>query len=197
VSEEAEPAEPRLVAAAQAGDRRAFDSLVLLYKAPLYRFVRRYVGDPDDAYDLLQSVFISAWLALQRYDPRHPFAVWLRAIALNKCRDYGRRRAVHRRFLTLFAAQGVLSHDPAGSSQADTELGQAQRLRLLDQAIAALPRLYKEPLLLMLVNGLTQEQVAQELKTTLKAIEMRVRRAKKRLRQALGEVISEDGRREG
>lgn len=197
MSEEAEPAEPRLVAAAQAGDRRAFDSLVRLYKAPLYRFLRRYVGDPDDAYDLLQGVFISAWLALQRYDSGHSFAVWLRAIALNKCRDYGRRRAVYRRFLTCFAAQGGPFHDPPGNTEADTALGQAQRLRLLDQAIAALPRLYKEPLLLMLVNDLTQEQVARELKTSPKAIEMRVRRAKKRLREALGEVISEDPGREG
>ncbi len=184
---QAELAEQRLIAAAQAGDRCAFGTLITHHKNALYCFVRRYVGDPDDAYDLLQSVFISAWMALRRYDARRPFPVWLRVIALNKCRDYGRRRAVHRRFLALFSADAAGTNVPVGSVAAEDALQQSQRLRRLDQAVAALPTLYKEPLLLMLVSGLTQEQVARELKTTAKAIEMRIRRAKKQLRAAMGE----------
>jgi RNA polymerase sigma-70 factor (ECF subfamily) len=189
VSDEAEPAEERLAAAAQGGDRLAFECLVSLHKGPLYRLLRRYVGEADDAYDLLQDTFISAWLALRRYDPKQPFPPWLRAIALNKCRDYGRRRAVRRRVMALFAIESA----SAGGVEPDREA----HLVRLDQAIAALPPFYKEPLLLTLINGLTQEQAAIELKTTSKAIEMRIRRAKRRLREALGERGTADPEREG
>ncbi len=105
----------------------------------------------------------------------------LRAIALKvKCpHDYGRRRAVRRRILGLLAAESSQEYVEAH------ELRSGERLRFLDQAIAALPPFYKEPLLLTLVAGLTQEQVASELNTTSKAIEMRIRRAKRRLRRAL------------
>ena len=185
--DEAEPAEQELAVAAQAGDRAAFERLIGSYKGSLYRLLRRYVGDADDAYDLLQDTFISAWLALRRYDPRQPFSRWLRTIALNKCRDYGRRRAVRRRILGLLAAES-----PHSGVEADPELRSRQRLALLDRAIAALPALYKEPLLLTFVVGLTQAQAALELKTTSKAIEMRIRRAKRRLRHVFEEKEGSD-----
>ena len=187
--------EKQLAAAAQAGDRRAFERLVQLHKATLYRFVRRYVGDKDDAYDLVQDTFISTWLALRRYDARKPFSVWLRAIALNKCRDHGRRRAVRRRILKLFASQSPQAHS-ALQDREEASL-QAKRLRQLDQAIAALPRVYKEPLLLTTVAGLTQQQTAEQLKTSTKAIEMRIRRAKKRLSEALPKSEENELVREG
>ncbi|MBW4053450.1 MAG: RNA polymerase sigma factor [Proteobacteria bacterium] len=178
--------ERQLAAAARAGGRAAFDQLVRREKRPLYRFVRRYVGNADDAYDIVQDTFVSAWLALERYDSRQPFAFWLRAIALNKCRDHGRRQAVRRRFLTLFslapeALDEELLSEPELSGVADE-----RRLRRLDQAIAALPRQYKEPLLLTLVSGLTQQQAARELGVSIKAVEMRMRRARERLRESLG-----------
>lgn len=188
--------ERQLAAAARAGRRAAFDQLVRREKGPLYRFVRRYVGNAEDAYDIAQDTFVSAWLALERYDSRQPFAFWLRAIALNKCRDHGRRQAVRRRFLMLlsFASEAVTEarlNEPEQSG-ADEE----RRLRRLDQAIAALPRQYKEPLLLTLVSGLTQQQAAEQLGTSTKAIEMRIRRAKRSLALALSDCPADESRGE-
>lgn len=174
-------ADQSLVQAAQAGDRRAFDELVRRHKAPLYRLVRRYVGDADDAYDILQNTFVAAWLALRRFDSGEPLIAWLRAIALNKCRDYGRRWAARRRFLALFASAMASGQTQDDCSSADPDPDENGYLRQLDQAIAALPRRYKEPLLLTLVAGLTQREAAEQLGTSPKAIEMRIRRAKERL----------------
>lgn len=178
--------EQRLVRAAQGGDRAAFDELVLRHKASLYRFARRYIGDGDDAYDILQNTFVAAWLALQRFDCAQPLGAWLRTIALNRCRDYGRRRAARRRFLALVASAEAVSGGAQGEpADADLEPAESRYLRQLDQAIAALPRRYKEPLLLTLVTGLTQRQAAEQLGTSPKAIEMRIRRAKERLGKQL------------
>ncbi len=175
-----------LAIAAVGGDKRAFEELVRRHTSALYRFVRRYVGDADDAYDVVQDSFVSAWMALQRFDVQQSFGQWLRTIALNKCRDYGRRRSVRHRLLMLFAHE---SHLPSSSATAEVEQQrdseESLRLHRLDQALADLPRRYKEPLLLTIFSGLTQQQAAVELKTTTKAIEMRIRRAKKKLTEVL------------
>ena len=88
---------------ARNGDKRAFTLLMQHTKQPLYRFVRRYIASDDDAYDIVQESYIAAWSALKRYDEQRPFATWLRAIALNKCRDFGRRNAVRARLRILFS----------------------------------------------------------------------------------------------
>lgn len=186
--EESNEAERRLVAAAQAGDRTAFEQLVLRHKDSLYRFVRRYIGDADDAYDILQDCFVAAWLALRRVDTRRALSPWLRAIALNRCRDHARRSAVRRRLSRLLAYEHASSARHATEPALEVERLEELRLRRLDQSIAALPRLYKEALLLTMIGGLTHEQAARQLKTTPKAIEMRIRRAKQRLRQALSDL---------
>lgn len=175
-----------LACAARNGDRAAFSEIVRRHKTSTYQFVRRYVGDADEAYDILQDTFVAAWQGMHRFDVRQELTPWLRTIALNKCRDHARRHAVRRRLLALFHAQSAA--EPLWSAQASyPELGSPElaRLRRLDQAIAELPRRYKEPLLLVLVSGLTHRQAAAQLGLTPKAVEMRIRRAKESLRAAL------------
>ncbi|MDB5467008.1 MAG: polymerase, sigma-24 subunit, subfamily, partial [Phenylobacterium sp.] len=85
-----------LAQAAASGDERAYAQLVSRHKDGLYRLLRRYLGDPDEAYEAAQEAFIAAWGALSRYDPSRSFGAWLRTIAINKARDRGRRLAVRR-----------------------------------------------------------------------------------------------------
>jgi RNA polymerase sigma-70 factor (ECF subfamily) len=143
----------------------------------------------------VQDSFISAWMALHRYDNQKVFAVWLRAIALNKCRDFGRRQTVRRRFLRLFgvaqtesAAAGI---DEVAAIRERDKMEEV-RLKRLDQAIVGLPPFYKEPLLLTTIGGLSQQEAAQQLNTTTKAIEMRLRRARKQLGTALADLTYKD-----
>ena len=172
-----------LAAQAGRGDRLAFEHLVRRHKAPLYRFIRPYAGQRDDAYDILQETFVAAWSAAARYDPSRPFLPWLRTIALNKCRDFGRRQAIRR---LLLRAKAVEPPDlpRAWNDESETE---TDRLNRLDRAIAALPPFYKEPLLLTAISGLSHHEAAQILHTTAKAIEMRIYRAKRKLAVDLGE----------
>jgi RNA polymerase sigma factor CnrH len=182
VTADAVESDARLARAAQEGERRAFDQLVGRHKAAIYRLVRRYIGDADEAYDVLQDSFVAAWLALPRFDPSQPLEPWLRAIALNKCRDYGRRASVRVRMLSLFARDPTSSLIPTaiGPEQTSSPVRE-KRLQLLDQAVARLPAKYKEPLLLTLVSGLSQREAARELGLTEKAVEMRIRRARQQL----------------
>lgn len=166
---------------AKLGDKRAFETLVRRHKGALYGFVHRYVGDGDDAYDVIQESFVSAWRAIGRFDPERPFATWMRAIALNKCRDLSRRASVRRLFLRAFAQSPPERANDGSASETE------QRAERLDRAIAKLPGKYKEPLLLTTVGDLSHREAARLLGLSSKAVEMRLYRARQRLSAILAE----------
>lgn len=174
-----------LVRRARAGEQKAFTLLMGRHKHWLYRFVRRYVGDADEAYDVVQEAFVSALSNLGRYDPERPFEAWLRRIALNKCRDRARRDAVRRAFgLSRRGPEETEAvADPAAG--ADEALGAQAALGALETAIAALPPALKEPLVLTVLEGLPQKEAGALLGLSAKAVEVRVYRAKRQLAEML------------
>jgi RNA polymerase sigma-70 factor (ECF subfamily) len=90
--------------------------------------------------------------------------------------------------LDAFAAEPATTAAPGPPEQDDAETLATERtlrLKRLEEAIAALPTLYKEPLVLTTAGRLTQEATAKLLGTTTKAIEMRLRRARSKLIEAL------------
>ena len=176
-----------LAAKAQQGDHRAFEALVDRHKETLYRLVRRYLGNADDAYDLLQETFIAVWENLHRYDPKRSFAAWTRTIALNKCRDFSRRQRFRLWISRLFAAEAMPEiPSPAQVAElTELETDNQNRLRRIGEAIAALPPRYKEPLLLTTVGGLSQKDAAALLAISTKAVETRLRRARLELSKNL------------
>lgn len=171
-----------LVAAALAGDQRAFTHLMRRHKDSLYRLIRGYVGDPSEAYDLLQEAFVSAWHALARFDRHRPFGVWLKRIAINKCRDWSRRRAVRQFF---YKAEDIDRPGFEIEQPMPADSDREDKLALLDKAIAALPSGLKEPLLLSLVEDMSHRQIGEALGLTAKAVEVRIYRAKTALTTAL------------
>ena len=187
MSEDAEASDNTLAGLAAAGDSRAFAVLVRRYKEPLYRLLRRYAADPDEAYEAVHEAFIAAWDALGRYDPSRPFGAWLRTIAINKARDRGRRMAVRR---LIFGAQGLddaraaSAADPA--TAADSRVIADEEAKRLDQAIGRLPSSLKGPLLLTAFDGYSQIEAGKILGVSAKTIETRVYRARKLLAEQLG-----------
>lgn len=172
---------------AAAGDRAAFTVLMGATKADLYRFVRRYVGDGAEAHDVLQEAYASAWLAIRRYDPARPFDVWLRSIALNKCRDWSRRRAVRRvvrGVIGLDAPEATAVGDDAPTPEA--RLDDQRKAERLQRALFDLPDALKAPLLLATLEGRSHAEIASILRLTPKAVETRIARARKQLAERLG-----------
>jgi len=183
------PSDAALIAAAIEGNDAAFGQLVARHKSWLHRFVRRYVGGAqDDAFDVAQEAFFAAWLALSRYDPAQPFEAWLRRIALNKCRDRARRNAVR----SFLVRARVLDADGDGDDLPDAPdpapgpealVASREELGHLEAALEQLPRNLMEPLLLTTLEGLSHQEAGALLGLNAKAVEMRVYRARERLRQ--------------
>jgi RNA polymerase sigma factor (sigma-70 family) len=178
-----DPSDAVLARRAAKGDAQAFAVIVRRHKAPLYRLLRRYTGDADDAYEAAHEAFIAAWSAISRYDPARPFAAWLRTIAINKARDR-RRRAAFRR---LFFGWTSIEDTPEALARPDPGLppddavAERQALETLDRAIADLPFALKDALVLTVFEGLTQAEAARALGVSAKAVETRVYRARKLL----------------
>jgi len=187
-----EPSDASLAVAARAGDQAAFAALMRRHKAWLYQFIRRYIADRDDAYDILQESFVSTWGALARYDPERPFEAWLRRIALNKCRDRARRNAVRRAALRMLGLGDSTHNDQNTAPSADTSTRVGHALQRLEAAIAQLPRNLKEPLVLTMLEGLSHKTAGEILGINAKAVETRVYRAKRQLAQVLDPEILAD-----
>jgi RNA polymerase sigma-70 factor (ECF subfamily) len=173
-----------LAVAARQGDEAAFAAIMRRHKGWMYQFIRRYVADRDDAYDVLQESFVSAWGALSRFDTERPLEAWLRRIALNKCRDRARRNAVRWAALRVLGYASTTAQNDS-TPAADAAAGVDQALRRLEGAIAKLPRQLKEPLVLTMLEGLSHKEAGALLGINVKAVETRVYRAKRRLAEEL------------
>ena len=180
-----------LSARAASGERAAFSELMRQTKAALFRVIRRYVGDEQEAWDLLQETYAAAWISIRRYDPARPFEAWLRTIALNKCRDWSRRRFVRRLIrggIDLSAPEALAV--PDGSDPADERMEATDRLLRLSQEMDRLPPHLKAPLLLTAIEGRSQAETAGILGISVKTVETRVARARRKLSDALRDSVA-------
>lgn len=188
VSAPAPPEDAELAQRALAGEAAAFGQLMRRHKADVFRFARRYTGDPDAALEVVQESFVAAWRALARYDGARPFGAWLRTIALNKCRDRARQTFLRRAVFGLVDVDGPEARGrPDGGRDPEAELLGRERLAAVDRALAALPAGLKEPLLLTAFEELSQQEAGRILGLTAKAVEIRVYRAKRRLAELLND----------
>ena len=125
------PSDAELVARVLAGEEDLYGVLVDRYKLRLFRFVSRYLGDPEDARDVTQEVFVKVYGALDSFDPRYRFSTWLFRIAGNAAIDHLRRRRIRAVPLELPAdeeAEGR-SIDPADARPDPLEDLSRARLR--------------------------------------------------------------------
>lgn len=170
---------------AAAGDRVAFATLVRTFGPQLAAIARAGGVAPGD----VEETFVSAWRAAARYDSSRPFRVWLFQIALNKSRDWRRRRKVRHLFFTATSletpeAQAVEAKDAGPEAVAhDRHLE-----RLLGTAIEDLPEDLKQPFLLVALAEFTYSEAGAVLGMSLKTIEGRVARARRRLQAALPQI---------
>lgn len=176
-----------LVSLAIGGKQTAYSELARRHRDWVYRLVRAHIGDREEGLDVTQSVFLAAFSAIQRFDRSRTFRLWLARIALNKCKDWNRRRMV-RRFLAaalpLSEAEEVADSTPSP----EVAVGDQTELNRVMKAIALLPTSLREPLILHTIDGLSQAETAETLGMTEKAIENRIYRARCRLQEQLKKI---------
>jgi RNA polymerase sigma-70 factor (ECF subfamily) len=182
--------ESEWIVAAQAGDRQAFGRLVEKYWDRLYRWLYHLTRDRHKAEDLVQETFLKVLAALDSFRPGSNFRAWLFRIG-------------HNNFVNLKRAERRTSHplpeDAAGPAVAGPQDTAADReaLRVVAQAVAALPVEFRAALVLRADEGLSFREVAAVLNITEETARWRVFKARQKLMKVLGAVEDEEKTREG
>lgn len=172
------------------GCEPALNELMRRYKHKLFAFISRYVKDEDAAYDILQETFIRVHFKAGTYSPAYEFSTWVHQIAINLCRDWGRKQKL-RQFLSLDTPLGDgengTLHDvlPDTSRNIEDLSELRQHLGVLDREIERLPHKLKTALILFALEENSQERCAEILGVTPKTVETRVYRARKILAEKL------------
>lgn len=173
-----------LIRLAQSGTEQAFAELMERHLPRLQRLIARRLEEPDDVLDVLQDTRLAVWKALDSYDTSRSFEAWVTSIALNKWRDWCRRRVVRVRMLSQIQEQLSLHSHPHSNSPEKLMI-ERESVNALRRALDELPLQFRQPLVLTAFDELSQADAGRALKLTPKAVENRVRRARGRLAQTL------------
>ena len=179
--------EPTLIAAAQKGDREAFNQLVVHYQGLAYNVAYRIVGDPDAAADATQDAFLSAYRAIARFRGGS-FRSWVLRIVTNTC--YDQLRAKKRRPTTSLDADPDQDWEEwtVDEGERPEEFSERQALsEMLQRALQILPDDQRTVIVLSDVQGLRYNEISETLGVSLGTVKSRMNRARRKLRDFMRE----------
>ena len=178
-----------------AGQDASLNPLMERHGPKLFHYLIRVLQDETEASDLAQETFVRVYKHRTRFNPGQKFSTWLYTIATNLGRDRLRWRARHPQ-VSLDAENeqtgGGLRDTLAAPNLAPGDILQAEeRAVAVRQAVAALPEELRLPLVLAEYEDRSQAEIAGILNCSIKAVEMRIYRARQELRARLSKLLEQ------
>lgn len=180
------------IEAARRGDESAFAQLVRAYENKVYHLALRMCSNREDAMEIAQEAFLSAWRGLERFQGEAAFSTWLYRLASNACIDFLRKEKRKR------AAGGVLSLDdteegatldlPDYDADPHRQLEQSEVRRAIADGLAGLSPEHRNVLTLREISGLSYAEIADLLGLEEGTVKSRISRARLALRKKLVET---------
>jgi RNA polymerase sigma-70 factor (ECF subfamily) len=182
-------AERGLVEQCRRGDPNAFARLVGIHEGLVYNLAARILGDPEEAKDVSQDVFLQVYRMLPRFEGRSSLKTWIYRIVVNQCRNrqrwWRRRRkdkALPLEELTAAESAQLVSECPAGPEE---QLSRREQGLRVQAALLTLSLDHRAVLLLREVEELSGAEIAQALDVAEGTVKSRLARAREALREAL------------
>ncbi len=198
--------EEALLKAFRSGDAAAFDGLIALYSAKLYKVAHALLGSRQDAEEVVQDTFLRAYHALHAFRGESSLETWLYRITLNLARN--KYQWNHRRGSGLNVSLTAGDADDSGTDNEqdvpdrrmapDLILEQNEIGTNIMKALNSLPDNLRVTMLLRHVNDMPYEQIAQKLDCKIGTVKSRLFRGREMLRDyltAAGISPSADGAR--
>lgn len=180
------PKEQDLAAKFRQGDDSVFDRIVERHSAEVAALANRLLGWPGDVEDIVQEVFMAAFLGLRKFRGECRLRTWLFTITVNKCRSWRFRRR------SLPVAR---TSDPEAVAGFDRDSGRAamdeETFARVRRAVQDLPRKYREVVALRYLQGLETAEACELLGITANAMQVRLNRARAKLREQLGDLVED------
>lgn len=178
------------------GKEEAFEEIVRRYQKKVYNTTYRMLGNPEDAWDFAQEVFIRVFRNLHRFQGRASFSTWLFAIATNICRDELRKR--QRKVKTQSLSEpikmkdGEIEREVMDNSMIPEEITLHRELQgKIQTIIDTLPLEQKEVIILREFQDFSYDEIAETIGVAVGTVKSRISRGRKNLRQALSNFIIE------
>lgn len=169
-----------LLSAAQAGDRRALETLLATHRDTVFRYGLRYCKTSEDAEDAVQETLWAATKSIASFRRAAAVTTWLFTIVRNKCHRLTRRWSADP------SLADVLPEIPDTARTPEERVAAEQIQQILANALSRLDAPQREVILLRDVEGLTAPEAAHQLNITVQALKSRLHRARTQLREAIG-----------
>ncbi len=189
------PSDDELVGRAQKGDLLSFETLVERHEDRLYRLAVRLLRNDNDAREVLQEAFLSAWQNLGAFAGRAQFGSWIYRVTLNAAlmllRSRKRRPTISVEDVpegTIDQALSTGNSERGGSDwirRPDDQLASEELKEHLQEALGQLPEILRVVFVLRDVEELSTEETAVALGITVQAVKTRLHRARLALRAAI------------
>jgi RNA polymerase sigma-70 factor (ECF subfamily) len=187
-----DPSDESLMSLFQQGNEPAYALLVQRYKDELTNFAGRFLGDPDEAEDVVQETFVRVWRSRDSYTPAARFSTWVYTIASNLAKTRLRRWSL-RRFVRLGEphGDGQVFDLPDESAGPDGAADDTLRDERIQQALKSLPVKFREVVVLRDIQQLSYEEIVAITGSAMGTVKSRINRARALLRDQLRDLIRE------
>lgn len=176
----------------KAGDAESFDKLVVRYSGDIYALLYRLTGEAEEASDLTQETFLRALKAISGFRGESDLRTWLYRIAINESRNRFRwwKRRSREKTVSLDEKLGnsesVYSDVLADrSASPEDEALRRERERILQKALRELPAIYREPIVLFDIEGLSYDEICTALDLNPGTLKSRLARGRQELKKRL------------
>lgn len=161
----------------------AFALLVSRYEQKLMRYAAKFLFKGDDAKDVIQDVFIKAYVNIKSFDASQRFSPWIYRIAHNEIINAMKKRTAHKTF-SLFDMDVLFPH-PVAKEAADDGAKREELKRMLDASLAKLDMKYKEPLVLYYIEDMDYNEIADVLRIPVSTVGVRLQRGRAMLKNVV------------
>jgi RNA polymerase sigma-70 factor, ECF subfamily len=181
---------PDLLRKLKAGDKAAFNELVMLYANRIINTCYRFLLDREDAEDISQEVFIEVFQSIKSFRGDSKLSTWIYRIAVTKSLDELKKRNRKKRIIALGKILHIdeVTNWIAGGQMPDKSILEKEKMKEVMQALNNLPDNYRVAFTLSKIEGYTNSEIAEIMNTTIAAVESLVSRAKKKVSAEL-EII--------
>ena len=161
-----------------------FEEVVSQQQRKVYSFAHYYLGNPEEAEDVTQEVFMKLWHHWQRIDLTS-VRPWLLRVTRNACFDRLRQRRSAAKVFVPDADPERIEASPAAAPGPETEAQRTAFRRHVTQALATLGEPYRSVLILREIQGLRYRDIAEVLEMPLNTVRVNIHRGRRQLREAL------------
>lgn len=176
----------------QKGDKESFGVLVERYEQKMLRYAKRFLLGREDAEDLVQNVFIKAYINIQGFDTKRKFSSWIYRIAHNEFINAIKERSKIASFLADFDTIFPYLSD---RKKADDELLKKDIRRMIDECLDKLDIRYREPLLLYYFEEMSYQEISDVMRIPTSTVGVRLKRGKKLLSKFYNQLDKDYGQK--